>query len=98
MKTLLLASALAAVSTGAHASNCALRTEVIDRMQSKFSESLVAGGLQGAGNVHTMVEVWASGQGGTFTIILSSPKGISCVVAAGTDFFTKTPPPQGEKS
>lgn len=98
MKGLFLTTALAVASTCAQASNCALRTDVIERLQSKYSEALVAGGLQGTQNVQTMVEVWASGETGTFTVILTNPKGISCVVATGTDFFHRpwNSPPPGE--
>ena len=52
-------------------------------------KSLVAGGLQANQNVQTMVEVWASEKTGTFTMLLTSPEGVSCVVAIGTDFFTR---------
>ncbi len=91
---------MAATAPPALAGNCALRTEVIDRLQSKYSESLTAGGLQGTQNVQTMVEVWASEKTGTFTVILTSPQGISCVVATGTDFFKREGPftPDGIKS
>ena len=91
---------MAATAPPAYASNCALRTDVVDRLQSKYSESLTAGGLQGTNNVQTMVEVWASEKTGTFTVILTNPQGISCVVATGTDFFKREAPiiPDGVKS
>jgi hypothetical protein len=83
---------MAATAPPAHATTCALRTEVVDKLQNKYSESLTAGGLQGSKNVQTMVEVWASEKTGTFTVILTSPEGISCVVATGTDFFKHETP------
>lgn len=91
---------MAATAPPAFANNCALRTEVVDRLQSKYSETLTAGGLQGNQNVQTMVEVWASEKTGTFTVILTNPQGISCVVATGTDFFKREAPviPDGVKS
>lgn len=78
----------------AHAANCGLRTEVVERLQTKYSESLVAGGLQGTKNVQTMVEVWASEKTGTFTVILTNAQGVSCVVATGTDFFNRNSKPE----
>ncbi|MDC0737767.1 hypothetical protein N6L24_05715 [Cognatishimia sp. SS12] len=91
---------MAATAPPAHASNCGMRDAVVDRLQSKYSESLTAGGLQGSRNMQTMVEVWASEATGTFTVILTNPQGISCVVATGTDFFTRDAPvvPDGVKS
>ncbi len=91
---------MAGTAPPAHAANCGLRDTVVDRLQSKYSETLTAGGLQGSRNVQTMVEVWASEQTGTFTVILTNPQGISCVVATGTDFFKREAPlvPDGVKS
>ncbi|CUI40276.1 hypothetical protein [Cognatishimia activa] len=91
---------MVATAPPAHANNCALRDKVVDRLQTKYSESLTAGGLQGSKNVQTMVEVWASEKTGTFTVILTNPQGISCVVATGTDFFKRDVPivPDGVKS
>ena len=71
--------------------NCGVRETVVAKLQNSYSESLVAGGLQGNKNVQTMVEVWASEKTGTFTMLLTSPEGVSCVVAVGTNFFTKEP-------
>ena len=80
--------------------NCGVRETVVAKLQNSYSESLVAGGLQGNKNVQTMVEVWASEKTGTFTVILTNPQGISCVVATGTDFFKREAPiiPDGVKS
>ena len=69
--------------------NCGVRETVVAKLQDRYSESLVAGGLQANQNVQTMVEVWASEKTGTFTMLLTSPEGVSCVVAIGTDFFTR---------
>ena len=41
-----------------------------------------------------MMEIWASDETGTFTVLLSHANGITCVVAAGTDFFRNTPQPE----
>ena len=69
--------------------NCGAREHVITKLQRDYSETLVAGGLQGNSNVQTLVEVWASEKTGTFTMLLTSAEGVSCVVAVGTDFFSE---------
>lgn len=73
------------------ASNCALRDTVVERLKSQYSEALTAGGLQGNRVMSSYVEVWASKKTGTFTVIVTTPQGISCVVAAGTDWFQRDP-------
>ncbi len=80
---------MAATAPPAYAANCALRDTVVNRLQSQFSETLTAGGLQASATTQTVIEVWASQETGTFTVILTNPQGVSCVVAAGTDFFNQ---------
>jgi hypothetical protein len=91
---------MAATAPPAFAANCATRDKVVDRLKTQYAETLTVGGLQGNQNVQTMVEVWASEKTGTFTVILTTPEGVSCVVAAGTDFFKREaePLPDGTKS
>lgn len=76
-----------AVSHPAHAANCAKRDMVVERLKTKYDESFAAGGLQSSRNSQTLVEVWASKATGTFTVMLTTPDGLSCVVATGTDWF-----------
>ncbi|PSL17932.1 hypothetical protein [Shimia abyssi] len=78
---------MAATAPPAYAANCAARDIVVERLESKYSEHLLAGGLQQTRNASTVVEVWTSELNGTFTVIVTTPQGISCVVAAGTDWF-----------
>lgn len=78
---------MAATAPPAYAANCAMRDTVVERLASKYSEALTAGGLQGAQGSATIIEVWASKESGTFTVIVTNPQGVSCVVAAGTDWF-----------
>ena len=72
--------------------NCAARELVIERLQDKFSEHLTVGGLQDTKPVETLIEVWSSKETGTFTVLLTNPSGVSCIVAAGTDFFSQPVP------
>ena len=66
--------------------HCALRNSVTTGLSQKYKEQLVAGGLQDSQH---LLEVWASSETGTFTIIMTLPNGTSCIVASGTDFQQK---------
>ncbi|WP_370230334.1 hypothetical protein [Cognatishimia sp.] len=85
----ILLGSLAVTSPAMARENCGVRETVVAKLQDSYSETLVAGGLQGNKSVQTMVEVWASQKTGTFTMLLTSPEGVSCVVAVGTNFFTQ---------
>ncbi len=75
-----------AASLPAHAANCAKRDAVVERLQSRYLESFAGGGLQASQTTQSVVEVWASEETGTFTVILTTPEGLSCIVATGTDW------------
>jgi len=59
---------------------CDQRARVIGHLAQKYKEAPVAIGVTSNGG---MVEVLTTGDGGTWTIILSNPNGTSCLVAAG---------------
>lgn len=59
---------------------CAPRADIITNLQGKFSENTVALGLDNSGGV---VELLASPDGETWTIIVTDPQGTSCLMAAG---------------
>lgn len=81
-----LSISMGLASLPAHASNCAQRDLIVERLKSKFSESFAGGGLQSTRTAHSVVEVWASKETGTFTVILTTPEGLACIVATGTDW------------
>lgn len=87
----LILGTIAAATPALARENCGVRETMVAKLQNSYSESLVAGGLQASKNANTMVEVWASQTTGTFTMLLTSPEGVSCVVAVGTNFFTQSP-------
>jgi len=89
-----LACVILAGATPAYAASCAKREIVIDRLQAKFSEQLTAGGLQSTRSATAVVEVWASPETGTFTVMLTNAHGVSCIVASGTDWHADKPTPQ----
>jgi len=59
---------------------CGPHTEVIKALGDKFHETQSATALTSAG---TLLEVLTASDGSTWTIIVSRPDGLSCVVAAG---------------
>lgn len=86
---------LVALMSPAVAQSCAGRDAVIGKLQEKYAEQLTAGGLQPMHRGQSMIELWASAETGTFTVLLTDANGVSCIVAAGTDYFQATPvPPQ----
>ena len=64
----------------AEGAQCADRAMVVDRLQDKYGESRQSIGL---GQNNAVVEVFASAETGTWTIIVTLPSGMSCLVASG---------------
>ena len=69
----------------AQGNNCANRDMVIDRLSTKYGESRQSIGLAPQGRV---VEVFASDETGTWTITVTMPNGVTCLVASGQSFET----------
>jgi hypothetical protein len=90
---------LALLAGPVDAASCAQRTEVVERLQSAYSEQLTVGGMTKTNDAQSVMEIWASPDTGTFTVLVTHPSGISCIVAAGTDFFRVEPEiePEGTK-
>lgn len=66
-----------------NARNCGPRDLVVDRLAQGYGETRQSMGL-GANN--SVVEVFASGDSGTWTITVTSPNGMTCLVASGQAF------------
>lgn len=64
----------------AQTQQCDKRTKVLGHLAKKYHEAPVAIGVTSTGG---LVEVLTTGDGKTWTIILSNPNGTSCLVAAG---------------
>lgn len=74
-------------STGppALASNtCAPRDALVAQLEKSYGEILSARGLQGP---NALIEVFASAESGSFTVLMSRPDGISCIVSTGTHWL-----------
>ena len=74
-------SSVAAAQTQAPGQNqCNTRDSVISLLASKYKEAPVAVGVTNTGG---LVEVLSTGDGNPWTIIVTTPQGMSCLVAAG---------------
>lgn len=62
---------------------CGKRDEMLGHLSGKYSEEPVAMGLATNGSV---VEVLASSAGGSFTIVYTTPDGLTCMIAAGSNW------------
>lgn len=62
------------------AANCGPRESVAERLEDGFGEVQVFAGLQNSGQI---VELWASLENGTWTVLHTNPDGFTCVVGAG---------------
>ncbi len=63
--------------------NCGPRETVVKRLADGYGETRQSIGL-GANN--SVVEVYASNETGTWTITVTMPNGMTCLVASGQDF------------
>lgn len=72
-------------SNGSGNRNCGQREFVLERLADRYGESRQSIGL-GANN--QVVEVFASLETGTWTITVTTPAGMTCLVASGQSFET----------
>ena len=72
---------------------CDERRSVLDHLASTYGESRVAWGIT---NGEQLVEVLSSGEDGTWTVIITGRDGIACLIAAGQDWRSYEPQPNGE--
>ncbi len=78
------ALALAASSAFA-AAPCNTRDSVLERLAEKYFEAPIAVGVTNTG---ALIEVLATEDGDTWTIIITTPQGVSCLIAAGEGWRT----------
>ncbi len=80
-KALMLGAAAVLLAwPAAAAPQCNQRDSVLSMLRSKYQEQPVAVGVTNNGG---LVEVLSTGDGNTWSIIITSPQGMSCLVAAG---------------
>ena len=64
---------------------CSPRDNVVGQLAKKYSEAPAAIGVTNKGG---LMEVWTARDGGTWTIFVTTPQGMSCFVAAGEGWHT----------
>ncbi len=71
--------------TQVQAQQCDQRAKVLGHLAQKYKEAPIAVGVTSSGGI---VEVLTTGDGLTWTIIVSDPNGTSCLIAAGEGWRT----------
>ncbi|AYE87421.1 hypothetical protein [Sulfitobacter sp. D7] len=81
----------------AQALACAPRAALAAQLETDYGEILSARGLQ---NPDALLEVFASQKSGSFTMLISRPDGISCILSTGTHWMVEpvVPPKKGAAS
>ncbi len=72
----------AALAPPVHAQTvqCLPRTELIEKLTTEYAEEMTGGGLQ---SPQQLLEIWSSDSTGSFTVFITRPNGVSCIVATG---------------
>jgi len=93
MKKLLLSLALFAGSSSIVAAQmlCVERVDMLDRLASEYGEELIEVKMM---EEHGLLEVLKSPTMGTWTLLLTRPGGISCVLATGRGLGTDEENPE----
>lgn len=80
---LVLAAMMAFTSPAAAQTNCMKRENALKQLAMGFNETRIAVGVADNGG---LVEVLSSRNGQTWTILMTLPNGISCLMAAGENW------------
>ncbi|MEL7100724.1 MAG: hypothetical protein AAGM84_18000 [Pseudomonadota bacterium] len=83
MALAVMASIAAGAAQAQSARNCGPREVVVERLAEGYGETRQSMGL-GANNA--VVEVFASAETGTWTITVTMPNGVTCLIASGQAF------------
>ncbi len=84
---------VAAAPADAQNNQCASRTDILSQLADRYKEAPIAQGL--APNGH-LVEMFGAGAGGTWTITVTLPNGMMCLVSSGTDLILHDLPASGD--
>jgi hypothetical protein len=86
---------LLAAGAAAAQSACAPREAILERLAAKYGEVPIAAGVTDRA---LLIEVLASSDGGSWTIIATSPAGVSCLIAAGEGWRDVAAQPRGSRT
>lgn len=65
---------------------CLSHDDIMELLDTRYSEARVAAGVASGGK---LIEVFSTGDGGTWTIVITSPGGTSCIMATGEAWHAK---------
>lgn len=77
--------ALSSPGLAQNAQKCGPRDDMLSTLASTYGETRQSIGL---GSNNTVIEVFASTETGSWSIIITTPNGLSCLVASGQAFET----------
>ena len=79
------------ITTGAAAQSgfCLKHNKLAEALDGRYSEKPIAAGLDSAGK---LLEIFATVDGATWTMVMTSPEGTSCVIAAGEKWLSQHRP------
>ena len=80
---LISAAVLSAAAPASARSICAPHDQMVELLNRQFSEQPAAIGISGNGQ---LLEVFTAGDGSTWTIVMTTPQGVSCVVSDGLNW------------
>jgi hypothetical protein len=102
-RILLRALAAALIATGAHIATaapgfaqvpCLPHQQLVEMLDARYSEHRIGAGLENGG---AMFEVFATADGSTWTMVVTTPNGASCVIAVGMEWQSpETEQPKSE--
>lgn len=80
-----LACMIGLLATPAAAMQCGERDKIVAHLAETYGEGRVSVGLAENG---AMVETFASAETGSWTLLVTSPRGLTCLLASGESFET----------
>ena len=84
LKTLLLVSAITLVANGAQAAICGPHEKIVATLHKQYEELPTAVGISNSGR---LLEILVHRDGASWTVLLTSPEGVSCVIDAGESWM-----------
>jgi hypothetical protein len=92
---LVLAQMAGPAPAGGQALQCGARAKIVGHLADTYREAPVAIGVSAHGQ---LLEIFASPDGTTWTILMTTPDKISCAVAAGRNLRVIAGPPKGPRT
>lgn len=86
---------ISVAGTAAAQAGCAPRAAILERLAAQYDEVPIAAGLTSGA---LLIEVLASADGASWTIIATSPDGTACLISAGEGWRGVAAKPRGPQT